>query len=432
MRTVLAYIYYFLLRFLLSLRYRIRVKGLKNIPHSGGLLFLANHPAEIDPCILLRIFWPKFRLRPVAIDYLFRKPFIRYLLDFIGALPIPNFDNSSNSFKMRQIDKTYDKIFAHLENDENLLVYPAGGLKNEAEEVVGGASGVHYILQKKPKTRVVLVRTTGLWGSTFSRALTGKTPDLIKAFLHGFRVILKNGIFFTPRRDILVECSAAPPDFPRGAERLELNRYLENWYNSPSAEPIKFVSFSFWKKEFPTPFVRPKEEEVSIADVPEEIKNRVLEEIAGLTKVPADQISTSHNLATDLGLDSLDMAQLVVSMKEEFGVSGILSNDLTTVGSVLAYAARLKKGKEEEEEEEGDKGLWEKQEGRPPPLYPDGKTIPEVFFQTCDRLCSYVACVDKIAGEVPYKRLKVGVILLAQAIKKLPGERIGIMMPSAR
>ncbi len=436
MKTILATFYYLFLRLALSLRYRIRVKGMEqikkeNLPFKGGILFLANHPAEIDPCILLRAFWLKFHVRPIAIDYLFRKPFVRYLLDFIGALPIPNFDNSSNSFKMRQIEKTYDRIFSLLEANENLLIYPAGGLKNDADEVIGGASGVHYILQKKPDVNVVLVRTTGLWGSSFSRALTGKTPDLLKAFLNGVKIILKNGIFFAPRRDVLIECMPAPKDFPYKGKRLELNRYLENWYNSPAPEPLKLVSFSFWKKELPKPFVRPKEEEIPLDEVPDEIKTKVTEEIAALTKVPAEKISPSHHLATDLGLDSLDIAQLVVSLKEEFGVSGVQSTDLKTVGSMLIYASRLKKGTQTEEDEEGNGGLWSEQKDRPSALYPDGDTIPEVFLKTCERLDNYIACVDKIAGEVPYKRFKIGVVLLAQAIKKLPGERIGIMMPAS-
>jgi long-chain-fatty-acid--[acyl-carrier-protein] ligase len=436
MKTILAYIYYILIRFLLSLRYRIKVKGIEELekvkmPHEGGILFLANHPAEIDPSILLCVLWPKYRPRPVAIDFLFGKPFVRYMLDFIGALSIPNFDSSSNSYKKRQVEKTYEKILSALSKKENLLIYPAGGLKSQAEEVIGGASGIHTILQKKPETNVVLVRIEGLWGSSFSRALTGKTPDLGKAFKHGFKVLLKNGLFFTPRREVVVECTLAPHDFPGKGDRLELNRYLENWYNKPVPEPLKFVSFSRWKEEFPEPFIPLLEEDINAAAIPEEIRTKILGEISELTKIPIEKISLSDVLATDLGLDSLDMAQLVVTVKEEFGVSGFQTSDLTTVGSVMAFAARLKKGKEEEEDEELKGGLRTEQRERPSSLYPEGETIPEVFLKTCERMGHFIACVDKLTGEVSYHKLKIGVILLAQAIKKLPGERIGIMMPAS-
>ncbi|MCC5831449.1 MAG: AMP-binding protein [Chlamydiales bacterium] len=438
MKTILAYLYYFVIRFLLSLRYRVKVKGLKQIekeklPHQGGILFLANHPAEIDPCILLCVFWPKYRLRPVAIDYLFDIPIVRYLLEFIGALSVPNFDTSANSYKKRLIEKTYEKIFSILDGKGNLLIYPAGGLKSQAEEVIGGASGTQTILKERPETNIVLVRTTGLWGSSFSRALTGKTPDLKKTFKHGLKVLLKNGIFFTPRREVVIECSLAPPDFPRKEERREINRYLENWYNTPAPEPLKFVSFSFWQEEFPKPYIRPLEEEIDLSEIPEEIRKKIFDEVATLSKTPADQINPGDDLAADLGLDSLDTAQILVLIKEEYGISGVQASDLTTVGSVMAYAARLKKGKEEEEEKEekpSNKGKWTTQKGRPPPLYPEGETIPEVFFKTCDRMGSYLACVDQLSGELSYNRLKIGVILLAQAIKELPGERIGIMLPA--
>jgi len=43
----------------------------------------------------------------------------------------------------------------------------------------------------------------------------------------------------------------------------------------------------------------------------------------------------------------------------------------------------------------------------------------------------FTACVDQISGEASYSKLKLGVILLADAIRKFPGERIGIMMPAS-
>lgn len=404
---------------------------MESIPKVGGILFLANHPAEIDPLILLRLFWIKFHVHPVAIDYLFNKPVVGYFLRFAGGLAVPNFDYSTNSFKKKQIDRTYAQIFDLLERGENVLVYPAGGLKNGPEEIIGGASGVHTILQNMPNSaKVVLIKTTGLWGSSFSRALSGRTPDLLKAFLHAFKVLLKNGLFFTPRRTITVEISLAPEDFPMRAERLALNRYLEKWYNSP-LEPLKLVSYSFWKQELPIPFVRLKEEKPLIDEVPSEIRSKVIEALSSLTKIPAEKISPEHHLSTDMGLDSLDMAQLLVTMKEEFGVSDVQSTDLTTVASLFIYAARIKNREKIEEDEGAENGLWIQQKGRPGVFYPEGETIPEIFFNTCDRMGHYIACVDKITGEIPYKRLKQGVILLAQAIQKLPGERIGIMMPAS-
>jgi acyl carrier protein len=423
------------LRFLLSLRYKVRVKGKKELAaylfeKPGGILFLANHPAEIDPLILLSHLWFPFKPHPVAIDYLFRMPIVGFLLKLTDALPIPNFDTGNNSYKRKKMDAAFQGIFQALDNKENVLIYPAGGLKSGPEEVIGGASGVHAILQAKPQANVVLIRTTGLWGSSFSKAPTGKTPDLFAAFNHGFKVVLKNLIFFAPRRHVLVELAPAPPDFPWKAGRRELNRYLENWYNAYGPDPLNLVSFSHLRAEFPHMIEMSQEEEISLEQVPEDVKKQVIAEIAKLTSVPQEEITANSHLAHDLGLDSLDLSQLAVSLKDQFGIESVNSAELTTVKSVIAYAARIKTEKGEGEEEKP-MNIWESETNRPSACYPDGETIPEIFLNTCERMDGYIACADQIAGIMDYRRLKLGIFLLADAIRKMSGERIGIMMPAS-
>ena len=397
----------------------------------GGILFLANHPAEIDPLILITTFWFPFKPHPVAIDYLFRKPLIRSLLGIVGALSIPNFDASSNSYKRREMQKTYARIFSSLDHKENFLIYPAGSLKNGPEEVIGGASGIHTILQTKPETNVVLIRTTGLWGSTFSRAPTGKTPDLGKTFFSSFKVLLRNFIFFTPRRDVLVECTPASADFPWKGDRRDLNRYLERWYNAQGPEPLNLVSFSHFRKDCPIIKEKITREEIDLDRVLPEIKQGVIEEIVKVARVPRSEITLTSHLAQDLGFDSLDLAQLIVALKEKFGINSLNASDLSTVGSVIAYASKMQVGSAEEEEKGKVGSTWGEEKQRPRSLYPEGETILELFFDTCERMGRYSACADQIAGELSYKRLKIGVILLAEVIRKIPDERIGIMMPAS-
>ncbi len=434
--AILEWLLYVFIRFSLWLRYKITVKGKDHLkqtqlPKSGGILFLANHPAEIDPLILTSLLWYPFKPHPVAIDYLFRKPLIKNLLNFIGALSLPNFDNSSNSYKRKLMEKTYGQIYHLLDAKENLLIYPAGGLKNGPEEIIGGASGVHTILNNSPNANVVLIRSKGLWGSSFSRAPTGKTPALLETFVNGFKVLLKNFIFFAPRREVLIEIEPAPENFPWKGGRREINQYLENWFNEGGPEPLNLVSFSRFGKKFPTFREKTVQEEVSLESVPEPIKKEIIDEIAKLSRVSTHEITPQSHLAQDLGLDSLDVAQLSVILKDNFGISSVHSSDLTTVGSVLAYAANLKTSKNEEEAKPNSGSSWKEEKNRPLAFYPDGKTIPELFFKTATRLSSYIACVDQIAGEVSYKRLITGVLLLSKAIAKLPGERIGIMLPAS-
>ena len=119
-----------------------------------------------------------------------------------------------------------------LKKKENFIIYPAGRTKSTGKEILGGASAAHTILSASPHAHVVLIRTTGLWGSSFSRiAHGGRSPNFSAMFKRGIKYIFKNFIFFMPRRKVLIEIEPEPKDFPKSGTRLEINRYLENWYN---------------------------------------------------------------------------------------------------------------------------------------------------------------------------------------------------------
>ncbi|MCB1181459.1 MAG: AMP-binding protein [Chlamydiia bacterium] len=435
MRKAIQLLIYPILWFLISLRYRINVTkegGIdpKKMPKPGGILFLPNHPAEIDPPILMRILWFPFKPRPVALESLFHLPFTRFFLRLVGAVPVPSFEDSSNSYKRKQIELTYQNMYAHLRQKENLIFYPAGGLKVGPEEVIGGASGVHKILQDCPDINVVFIRTTGLWGSRFSKAITGKSPDIVKTFLDGFWSLLKNGLFFSPRRNVHVHLELAPKEFPFGATRRTLNRYLENWYNKNGPEPLNLVSRSIWQEDIPAIEKKKIEEEIlTVEHVPDQISERVIEEVAQIADISPESITAEQHLARDMGFDSIDVAGLVIFLKEYYGVSNLHSSDLTTVGSVMLFAAHLKKVEGSEEEE--DAVSWQDQKGRPPPSQALGTTLIHSFLFQCDRMGKNPACVDGVFGELNYEKVKWGVIALARVIKKYAGTHIGVMLPAS-
>lgn len=51
---------------------------------------------------------------------------------------------------------------------DNVLLYPSGGLTRTGRERLGGNRGAAMLREAVPDARIVLVRTTGLWGSSFS------------------------------------------------------------------------------------------------------------------------------------------------------------------------------------------------------------------------------------------------------------------------
>ena len=56
-------------RFLLWLRYRIRVVGLEKIQGlDGKTVIFPNHPGYMDPAILLSVLWPHLKPRPTLFE----------------------------------------------------------------------------------------------------------------------------------------------------------------------------------------------------------------------------------------------------------------------------------------------------------------------------------------------------------------------------
>lgn len=450
MKKILEYLIAFLLRFMLWFRYRIEVKGLdklnaKNLNKSGGILFLPNHPAIlIDPLAVSLALWPKIRIRPLIIEYMYYTPGIHFIMKMVDALPVPNFDTSANTLKRKRSEQVNQKVINNLRLGQNFMIYPAGQLKDTGKEIIGGASMTQNIIHAVPEANIVLVRTKGLWGSSFSRAYTGRTPPIFPTVMKGIKHVFKNLLFFTPRRKIIVEFHPAPKDFPYTASRLEMNRWLENWYNQPDGltkqegelpgDSFIQVSYSMWGEVYPH-IVEPKEipegEQVNIKDVPEDVQREVIGKLAELTERDPASIKPEMHLNMDLGLDSLDLAEVIAFLQLKYDVSGVPLPELTTVNRLMGIASK----KIVVEEAGGDNGVnlgkWHKKVSRPKVMIPEGKTIPEAFINSCKRMDGHYAMGDNRTGPMTYSQTLVRVILLADYIKTLPGQYIGIFLPSS-
>jgi long-chain-fatty-acid--[acyl-carrier-protein] ligase len=447
MRNLLTLIFLFFIRLSLWFRYRITIKGLENVnaqtlKKPGGILFLPNHPTVfIDPTLMGLALWRKFSVRPVVVEYMYYTPIVHYVMRLMNALPIPNFDATSNSLKKKRADQALEKVSQDLKRGDNFLIYPGGKVKHQAKEVIN-ASGVHRILESTPEANVVLVRITGLWGSSFSRALTGQTPFMFATIWEGVKIVFKNLIFFTPRRNVTLEFVPAPSDFPYEASRTDLNHYLETFYNQSDnltpatedepGESLYLVSYSIWKNDLPELNLRKKTDEVDLAKVPPAIQKQVKEKLAEMTHVPVAEIQPDQSLGSDLGLDSLDTAELLSFLDDQYEISGVPVGELSTVGKLMAIAAKQVAFGEQAEEWQANLSKWNRPIAKRQKLsLAFGETIPEVFFNQCAKMGHAVACGDERAGIVTYAQAKLRVALLAEYIRHLPGEYIGILLPSS-
>lgn len=69
------------------------------------------------------------------------------------------------------------------------------------------------------------------------------------------------------------------------------------------------------------------------------ILEKIQEILAQQFEVSADSINADTNLVDDLGADSLDVVELIMSVEDEFGlsISDEAAVNLTTVGKIVEY-----------------------------------------------------------------------------------------------
>jgi long-chain-fatty-acid--[acyl-carrier-protein] ligase len=431
LKKLWAELFYLITLGLLSIRYRLVVRGIENLnPNTlskkGGILFLPNHPAEIDPVILTLILWGRYQAHPLVVEQFYHLKVAHHPLTLVGAIPIPDLSGVVNRWKQKKVEKCFQEIAKGLKQGSNYLIYPSGRLKQGAEEVIGGASFVHNLVQECPEANIVLIRTTGLWGSRFSRALTGSTPDFGKMVWEGVKVVLKNLIFFTPRRVVTIEIEPAPADLPILGQRLEFNKALEKWYNARGPEPLKLVSDHFWNESYPKVTNGEKAKLAEQFSIAPEMEAAIVGKIADLAGRPT--ASRADHLAKDLGLDSLDVADLQTFITERYETSLQDPEQLQTVEDVLRAASMPAQSTTPSSRK---LMAWPKESSRPLVLPAQGSTIPEAFLKVCDRMENHAACADERMGAVSYRRLKLMALSLSYHFRSLEGKRVGVLFPSS-
>lgn len=234
-RTLYEKVYSATVGLALKLRYRIKVEGKEAVqldPQLGSL-FLANHVAEIDPVILEHVLWPTFHTRPLAVDYLFHNPFIRWFLRSVRAIPVPSIVPGRNPKQtLHKLQSFYQEVAAGLRKKESFLLYPSGKLSKNGKEEIINQHAAHVLLHEAGACNVCLVYIGGLWGSSFSRYKTGKTPQLSSVFKEALVALLRRGIFFMPKREVKIFISQIDYSLvSQFTTKQELNAFLASWFN---------------------------------------------------------------------------------------------------------------------------------------------------------------------------------------------------------
>ena len=414
-------------RTLLGLRYRIRVTGLAEIARRGrrGILFLPNHPALIDPFILMAVLGSKFRPGALADQDQIDRFFVRWLARQAGVRAIPDLEKHGGD-SPDAVRAALAASMDGLRRGQNLLLYPAGRIYRRRFEEIRAASAAHMMLREVPQVRVVLIRTRGLWGSGFGWA-GGRPPRVGKVLMSGLRGLIASAIFLAPRRDVTIEM-VEPEDLPQTASRAELNKYLENFYNQ-DAPPNTYVPYSIWEPGGPKIMPEPAApvRAAQAAGVPDATRQIVLDRLREMSG--RREVSDADRLANDLGIDSLAKADLLVWMEKEFGFGQVPPDAIETVQDVLLAACGETGGGAASIPPPANR--WFREDGQTGRLaLPGGERITDLFLEQVRRHGGRAVLADTLAGVKTFRDVATAAMVLTPIFRKLPGQYLGLMLPA--
>ncbi|MDS4020900.1 MAG: MFS transporter [Candidatus Competibacter sp.] len=156
----------FLMRFLVwilvNIGYRLRTRGLENIPDEGPAVVVCNHVSYMDALVVIGCC--RRPIRFVMDHQIFKIPVLNFIFRTAGTIPIaPARENPEI------LERAYDRVARYLEEGEVVGIFPEGRLTADGE-IGPFKTGIEQIIQRTPAP-VVPMALRGLWGSFFSRRL---------------------------------------------------------------------------------------------------------------------------------------------------------------------------------------------------------------------------------------------------------------------
>lgn len=429
MKSLLRSILSALFRCILSLRYEVTIHGVEKLRDlKGPVLVMPNHPGYVDPALIMVFVGRWIKLRPLVFAGIFRHPLFHPLMRIVDALEVPDLQQHSQSAR-EQTEAVMQTLVSGLKQGGQFLIYPSGRLQRRGVDVIGGTRAASEILQAHPDTTVVMVRTVGLWGSMSGWGMSGKAPELGKVLVKAFSLWLANLLFFLPRRKVKITVEVFPPGSIPSLKREEFNPWLERWYNAEKTDIPIWVPYHFLfgsrTHEFPAFEGFP---EISLEKVTPETRSAVLQMLEEKLKRPLSEKERQPETQLDhLGLDSLDRMELALQIEQRFTFrSDLVAN---TVGELWGLAQGLVQsgdGKAIKVPDAWTKTAW--QEG---PAAMTGETVGEAFVHMALQQPGAVAVADDLSGVLTYERLLVSAVILSKRMGGVPGDAVGILLPSS-
>lgn len=428
MLRLIQYLIWVFIRGLLALRYRIRVNNKEQLQDlKGPVLFLSNHPALIDPALFFISLWPGLRPRPIVYGGTMRNPLLYPIMKALNVLVVPDLEKASSNARSKA-EEVIEEIIQGLKDGQNYCLWPAGQIQHEGIEHIGGARSTSEILKNVEDLTIILVRSRGIWGSSFSWAPTGSGPSMTKSGLKGFGYLFANLLFFMPRRDVEYTIKVMDRNDIPELERDKLNRWLEDWFNGEEGqETPTFVPyhFLFGKRTYEFPELQVGQD-LDLSNIKPKTKQTVREILSEkLERQLTDEEYQATTGLDVLGLDSIDRMDVTLHVEQRFGFSG--GDSPLSVGQLWALAEGL-----------ADRGqvrpapeLWNKPPSDKSQAETHGDSIAEALVNRVFAHPGDVAIADDLSGALTYERFLVGALLMAKRFAKLEKPNVGVLLPAS-
>ena len=434
----------FIVRLILSIRYKVKLSWVKHLKHDWPILLLPNHVALVDPRILISFLWKYLPVSPLASEKYYNKPILKQVMDLVWTVPIWEMEAWANPDEIKEI---FEKIALALNGWKNILIYPSWQIYRQWYESIKGKQSVYNIVKLMPEnTKVVWIRTRWLWWSIWSKAWDNWETSFFGIYLKCIWFAFANFIFLVPKRDVNIEIEDITNDinFYKNKCLNEFNWYLEKFYNNTEEEKINYIKHYFYyddvKNRKEPDLITWSEKELNtvkkhdISMINEEVKNNIKNKITIIKWINLSSVTNDSNLVLDLYFDSLDVAEIKSYIQANFiWASNPPITDLKTVADLYVMAVWQSQNEEKLKEcdwcDDGSleiknlvENIWNNKN--------NNNNLLLLWKQNFKKNKSDKFMWDNVFGMQSKKDFIIKAYLISDYIKKIPWDYVGIMLPA--
>lgn len=231
-------------RWVLCRRYDISLTGIDSIDPECTYLIMPNHPAIVDPLLVVTELHRLYiDIRPLVDESFFSNKFTRHILELFDAVRVPDFRRVNfrpvlkvrpalrdSAIRAKSLGYT---ILATLTGGVNVLLYPSGHITSDGRESLMNRQLAYNVVSRLPEgVRVLGVRTRGLYGSIWSRVGGRPAPPYVRTLVKSVFLWLFSP--FRRRRKVTLHFEDLTEKCLRWVrlEKSGFNNRIEEWYNS--------------------------------------------------------------------------------------------------------------------------------------------------------------------------------------------------------